>query len=131
LPRNQDFVFRVLKSEGQDQDFGIENLKPSPREQTAYTVKGHWSSTSDLSEDFAVVSLLKGFDANHRIMILAGITTFGTQAAAEYVTNRQSVKELLAHTGSSLPFNCQILLRVKINGGVPVETGYVTHHILN
>jgi hypothetical protein len=131
LPRNQDFVFRVLKAGGQEQRFGIENLKRGDGEQAIYTSKEEGSTTSDVSEDYSVVSLLKGFDANHRLMILAGITTFGTQAAAEYVTNHQSVKELMGHIGNSLPVNCQILLRVKINGGVPVQTDYVTHHILN
>jgi hypothetical protein len=41
--------------------------------------------------------LLKGLDTNHRLLILAGITIFGTQAAAEYVTNPEYVKELVTH----------------------------------
>jgi len=44
-----------------------------------------------------LVSLLKGLETDHRLFILAGITTFGTQAAAEHVANPEYVKELATH----------------------------------
>jgi len=81
--------------------------------------------------------LLKGLETNHRLLILAGITTFGTQAAAEYVTNPDYMKDLVTHLkagpggSGSIPSYYQVLIRVKINGGVPVHTDYVTHHPLN
>jgi hypothetical protein len=45
------------------------------------------------------------------------------------------VNELLAHfasarASSELPDYFQVLLKVKVNGGVPVQISYVTHHIL-
>ena len=87
LPQDQDFVFRVTKGDNQEERFGIVNLRPRRGEESVYLNKDDATSTSEISEDYAVISLLKGLETNHRLLILAGITTFGTQAAAEYVTN--------------------------------------------
>ena len=72
------------------------------------------------------------------MLILAGITTLGTQAAAEYVTKPDYIRDLIqrlntAQAGAApkLPENYQVLLKVKVNGGVPAQISYVTHHVLN
>src|SRR5215831_4127620 len=135
LPQDQDFVFRLAKSDNQEERFGIVNLRPKRGEESVYLNRDDATSTSEISEDYALISLLKGLETNHRLLILAGITTFGTQAATEYVTNPEYVKELVTHlkagNGGSIPQYFQVLIRVKINGGVPVHTDYVTHHPLN
>jgi hypothetical protein len=71
------------------------------------------------------------------LLILSGITTFGTQACAEYVTRPEHVKQLIKQLNISgnaskpkLPPYYQVLLKVKINDSVPVQTSYVTHHVL-
>jgi hypothetical protein len=137
LPQDQDFVFRMAKGENQEDKFGIVNLRPRRGEESVYLNKDDAASTSEISEDYALISLLKGLETNHRLLILAGITTFGTQAAAEYLTNPEYMKELVTHLkagpggSGSIPPYYQVLIRVKINGGVPVHTDYVTYHPLN
>ena len=79
-------------------------------------------------EDYAVVSLLPGLDPAHWILILAGNSTFGTQAAVEYVCREDSVKELLRRLNASKtsdlkPF--EALLHIRIVHGVPVATDLV------
>jgi hypothetical protein len=136
LPQAQDFLFRLMKNEKQEVSFGIANTKPGSGEQSAYFAKQEGPSRSQISEDYAVISSLKGLNENYRLLILAGITTFGTQAAAEYVTKPEYVKDLIAHLSTStdgqprLPSYFQILIKVKVNGGVPVQMQYVTHHVL-
>jgi hypothetical protein len=137
LPQAQDFVFRLLKDDKQVTSFGIANTKPQSGEQPSYFAKQEGRSRSQISEDYAVISSLKGLNENYRLLILAGITTFGTQAAAEYVTNPEYVKDLISHLSTSsadgvqkLPSYFQILIKVKVNGGVPVQMSYVTHHVL-
>jgi len=136
LPQAQDFLFRLMKNEKQEVSFGIANTKPGSGEQGAYFAKQEGPSRSQISEDYAVISSLKGLNENYRLLILAGITTFGTQAAAEYVTKPEYVKDLIAHLSTSsdgqpkLPSYFQILIKVKVNGGVPVQMQYVTHHVL-
>ncbi len=138
LPQEQEFVFRMVKQGVPKEIFGIVNLKPRAGEQNHYLAKQEGPSRSQISEDFALISVLRGLDAKRRLMILAGLTTFGTQAAAEYVTKPEYIKDLLARLSASrsenpsaLPSSYQVLLRVKVNGGVPVQTSYVTHHVLN
>ena len=81
--------------------------------------------------------LIQGLSEKNRIMILAGINTFGTQAAAEYVTQPEYIKDLIAHLNISpedeapkLPRYFQLLLKVKVSGGVPIQISYVTHHVM-
>jgi len=90
-----------------------------------------------VTEDYVLISMLKGLEPDRQLLILAGITTFGTQACAEYVTQADSLKELIKHlnisgsaTKPKLPSYYQVLVKVKINGSVAVQTSYVTHHVL-
>jgi hypothetical protein len=74
-------------------------------------------------EDYAVIALLPGLDPSRSILILAGNSTFGTQAAVEYVCREDSLKELLRRLKVSKPADLkpfEALLRVKIAHGVPV-----------
>jgi hypothetical protein len=136
LPQHQDFTFGVIREGVDKPTFGIINTKPGPGEQAFYFASQEGPSRSQISEDYALVSMLKGLDDRHRILILAGITTFGTQAAAEYAVEPQYADSLASHltqttAGShQLPTYYQVLVKVKVNGGVPVQLTYVTHHVL-
>jgi hypothetical protein len=62
------------------------------------------------------------------MLILAGTTTVGTQAAAEYVCREDSLAELLQRLGVSKPGGIksfEALLRVKVAHGVPVKADLV------
>jgi hypothetical protein len=137
LPQQQDFVFRLIKDDRGNTVFGLLNTRPKAGEQETYFARQEGPSRSQISEDYALISLLRGLDEKHRLMILAGITTRGTQAAAEYVTKPEHIKDLIAHLNISppgepfrLPSFYQVLVKVKVNDGVPVQLTYVTHHVL-
>jgi hypothetical protein len=137
LPQEQDFIFKVIKDENNRDTFGIVNTRPQPAEQPLYLATQEGPSRSEIAEDYALISLLSGLDSRHRLLILAGITTFGTQAAAEYVTQPQYARDLITHINTAaagepprLPACFQALVRVRVNGGVPVQVSYVTHHVL-
>jgi hypothetical protein len=138
LPQKQEFIFKPNLDDNGKKSFGIVNTKPQPGEQQYYFAVQGGPSRSQISEDYAVVSLLEGLDAKNRLLILAGITTLGTQAAAEYVTKPDYIRDLIKHLNTEppgspprLPSNYQVLVRVKVNGGVPVQISYVTHHVLD
>src|SRR5262249_54189139 len=106
-------------------------------EQPFYLATQEGPSRSQISEDYALITMLRGLEANRRLFILAGVTTFGTQAAAEYVTKPEYIKDLTSHLetssaggSSTLPDFYQVVIKVKVNGGVPVQLSYVTHHVL-
>jgi hypothetical protein len=78
-----------------------------------------------LTEDYSVVALTPGVNPARSVMILAGTTTIGTQAAVEYVCRQDSVAELLRRLGISKagePTPFEALLHVRVVRGVPVET---------
>jgi len=138
LPQRQDFVFGLVKDARQNLTFGLTNLLPQNGEQKTYLAKQEGPSRSQISEDYALISFLRGLEPQRRLVILAGVTTFGTQAAAEYVTKPEYLKDLVDHlnlsppgTAPRLPPYYQIVVKVKVNGGVPLQTSYVTHHILD
>jgi hypothetical protein len=138
LPQKQDFIFKPMPDDNGNKTFGIINANPQPGEQRRYLAKQDGPSRSQISEDYAVVSLLQGLDGKKRMLILAGITTHGTQAAVEYVTKPDYIRNLVRNLNIApageppkLPFNFQVLVRVKVNGGVPVQMSYVTHHKLD
>ncbi|HMV51034.1 MAG TPA: hypothetical protein PLD20_08135 [Blastocatellia bacterium] len=137
LPQRQEFVFKPMPDDQGKQSFGIVNLRPQPGEQTRYFAKQDGPSRSQISEDYAVISLLQGLNGDKRMLILAGITTLGTQAAAEYVTKPDYIRDLVQRLNTSpagqppkLPENYQVLVKVKVNGGVPAQISYLTHHVL-
>ena len=137
LPQKQDFLFQLVKDENQNNVFGLANTNLKEGEQQYYLAKQEGPSRSQISEDYALISLLQGLDAKNRLLILAGVTTFGTQAAAEYVTKPEYIKELIDHLNltpdrdsPTLPAYFQVVIKVEVKGGVPVQVSYVTHHVL-
>jgi hypothetical protein len=138
LPQKQDFIFKPMPDDNGNKSFGIINDNPRPGEQRRYLAKQDGPSRSQISEDLAVVSLLQGLDGKKRMLILAGITTHGTQAAVEYVTKPDYIRDLVRNLNTApagappkLPISFQVLVKVKVNGGVPVQVSYVTHHNLD
>jgi hypothetical protein len=86
------------------------------------------TSGPPLTEDYEVIALVNGLTQGLHTLILAGTTTLGTEAAAEYVSRPDSLQELLSKlgvrsAGEVKPF--EAVLRTKVTRGVPVETQLV------
>ena len=123
IPTTQEFVFRVAESGPRKGDLAIVNLNPRPGEEKTYM----GSQTVPITEDYALVGLVPGMNAGFSVMILAGTTTIGTQAAVEYVCHEREVKEILSRIGAVRPF--EAVIRVKVTGGVPVASQLVAVHV--
>lgn len=126
IPGTKDFVFQRLDSGPRKGDLAVVNVHPLPGEPK--TFEGT-PANRPTTEDYSVVSLLPGLDPSHSILILAGNTTFGTQAAVEYVCREDSLAQLLRRLNVSKvsdlkPF--EALLHVNIVHGVPVTTELVS-----
>jgi hypothetical protein len=128
LTGSQDFVFARRASAPRQGDLMISNLHRRPGEAAAYL-----ASEPPITEDYALIALTSGLNPARRVLILAGITTFGTQAAAEFVCHAPRVAELLSRLPARgrrfSPF--EALLRIKVNGGVPVHADLVAVHVHN
>jgi hypothetical protein len=126
LPSTQEFVFQRVTSGPRKGDLGVANIHPLPGEPTLFLAT---LPKLPVSEDYAVVALVPGIDPSRSVLILAGTTTFGTQAAAEYVCREDSLTQLLQRMGVSRgddmkPF--EAVLHVKVAHGVPVITDLVS-----
>jgi len=120
IPGSREFVFQRLDSGPRKGDLAVLNVHPLAGEPKLFLAT---PANQPTVEDYAVVTLLPGLDPTRSILILAGNSTFGTQAAVEYVCSEDSIKELLrrlnvSKTSDLKPF--EALLRVKIAHGVPV-----------
>jgi len=125
IPGTREFVFQRLASGPRKGDLAIINVHPQPGEPNAFLPS---PANQPTTEDYAVVALLPGLDPARSVLILAGNSTFGTQAAVEYVCRENSLKELLQRLNVSKPAELkpfEALLRVKIAHGVPVMTDFV------
>jgi hypothetical protein len=119
LPSTQEFVFKRQDDNPHKGVLGIINVHPEPGQPDAFYPS---NSSQPLTEDYAIVAVFPGLNRDRHVMILAGTTTIGTEAAVEYVCAKDSVEELLRSLHSSggevKPF--EALLRVKVTRGVPV-----------
>jgi hypothetical protein len=120
FPGSQEFVFKRLDSSPHKGELGIVNVHPEPGQSTVFYPT---DSTQPLNEDYAIVALLHGLNPNRHVLILAGTTTIGTQAAVEFVCAKEPLEELLRRLGVQpgsevKPF--EALLRVKVTRGVPL-----------
>ena len=126
LPGTKDFIFQRVSSGARKGDLAVINVHPQPGEPGMFLAT---PANHPTTEDYAVVSLLPGLDPTRSILILAGNSTFGTQAAVEYVCQDASLKELLDRLNVSKPSDLQpfeALLHVKIAHGVPVTTELIS-----
>jgi len=125
IPSTQDFIFRNLESGPRKGDLTITNVHPESGE-AQYWIGS--PSHANLVEDYSIVALVRGLNPAKSVLILAGTTTIGTQAAVEFVCQQNSLEELLrrlrvSDKGELKPF--EAVLRVKVTRGVPVESDII------
>jgi predicted outer membrane lipoprotein len=125
IPSTQEFVFQRLTTGPRKGDLAIVNLHPQAGEPNAFLAS---PSKLPLTEEYSVIARVREGNPAQSVMILAGTTTIGTQAAAEYVCGPQSLEDLLKRLGVSKmadlrPF--EAVLRVKVTRGVPVAMDLV------
>lgn len=125
IPGTQDFVFQRLDDGPRKGDLAVFNVHPQPGEAKYFLGT---PANQPTTEDYSIVSLLPGLDPARSILILAGATTFGTQAAVEYVCREDDVRNLLHRLNVLKPADLkpfEAVLHVKIAHGVPVTTDLI------
>ena len=108
----------------------IENHHPRQGEAGEYRSKFD-ESTGKLVEDYALVTVKSNISSQNIVMVVAGLRSAGTEAAAEYVTNRTYLNDLnqrLREAGN--PKYYQVLLKVGVESGIPTTISLVALHEL-
>jgi hypothetical protein len=102
---------------------GVVNVHPLPGEPAIYSRPEH-----PLTTDYAILALQPGVHPGRRMLVFSGLTTFGTQAAVDYVcqpdTTALLLKKITGPRGEIRPF--EAVLQTTIGGGVPLQTRLVT-----
>jgi hypothetical protein len=128
IPNTKEFVFRRVDCCGRQGTMEIVNAHPSAGEAKEYLAS---PTNRLLTEDYAVIAMVPGLEASHSVLILAGTTTIGTQAAVEYVCQQNSVEELLKGLAVTAPTQLkpfEAVIHVKVVRGVPVSAELVALH---
>ncbi|HLJ50990.1 MAG TPA: helix-turn-helix domain-containing protein [Bryobacteraceae bacterium] len=127
IPTTQDFVFKRVEAGPRKGDLEIRNAQPRAGEGQAFLS----TANLPLTEDYAVLGVMPGLNPAKMVIVLAGLTTLGTQAAVEYVTRDNTVEQLLKQAGENrsggvAPF--EAVIHVKVSRGVPVQSDLVALH---
>ncbi len=107
----------------------ILNLAPQPGEEREYRASFD-PRTNALIEDHALITLVPSVHGDRTVMVLAGIYSEGTEAAAEFVTNLNHLAELdrrlrqIGRNGQP-PRHFQALLKVRVENAFPTVTSLV------
>jgi len=130
VPSTTQFVFRRVDSGVRTGNVKVVNAHPLSGEDPEYMAS---PSNTPLTEDYAVVALEHGINPQNAELILAGTTTIGTQAAVEFVTRENYLNDLLAKLNVTSPEDLkpfEVLIRVKVTKGVPVESSIIAVRVL-
>ncbi|HKG23542.1 MAG TPA: hypothetical protein VKC34_16700 [Blastocatellia bacterium] len=126
LTKGEDFVFT---SKGT-----IENRIPQTGEEPEY-IPLFDRRTGSLLVDYALITVKPGISDSNEIMSLAGVYSQGTEAAAEYITNRSYLEQLNQRLEQVLdsgepPRYFQALIKVGVENGIPTTISILAIHEL-
>lgn len=114
----------------------IQNPNPLSGEQREYRPMFD-EQTGQLTEEYAIITVgpnLSGRSGQDLIMVVAGLHSEGTAAAAEYITSKQYLMEFnrrLIQAGGGKPLQYyQALLKVSVDDGIPTTISLVAVHEL-
>ena len=92
-----------------------------------------WSSTSQadsrITEDYALVFRLVGSKDANPILAIAGLTSCGTQAAAEFVTDAAQARKLSEIPRNDLEYkNLEVVLHTSLVNCIPTSVDVIAQH---
>jgi len=125
LPVESDLVFEDPAGDEFVGKLLIRDRRPEANQPATYEFQRD-DRTKALQSEYALISLLPGVTPNQYILVLAGLSTLGAQAAAEFATSEASMLTLermwAASGDKDLPPYFQALLEVQIRDGIALKT---------
>lgn len=126
LSMSEDFVFTDKAT--------VENRNPLAGEEREY-IPQFDRRTGNLIVDYALITIKPNISDANEVMLLAGVYNQGTEAAVEYVTNKNYLDQLnqrlqqLNESGKPPRF-FQALLKVGVENGIPTTISILALHEL-
>lgn len=112
---------------------GIRNRKPRAGEPVFLEDRIAAGKTSE-GETHALITRTAGPSGGGEMLMIAGNASADTFAAAEWLTQPRRAQELVTHLrapGGEIPRYFQAVIQVAFKQGIPVQSAYVFHHVLN
>jgi hypothetical protein len=124
--------FRLAPTEA-DKPRRIVNTKPLPGEASEYSTG--FINTRRRLEDYALVSMISGMDGRHRLLLINGVNTEGTEIAQEFLTDEISARELLSALKKAAPghkgvWHFQAVMHSEVRDNVPTRVVLVAVRVL-
>jgi hypothetical protein len=123
-----DFVFAFDKNSRQE---FIRNVHPKPNELSTYTPTAPGWATG---QSFGILALVRNPDQNGQVLLLAGASGEGTEAAGKLATEPDRLAPLLRACGiqpSGPPQHFELLFRFSSMAGSPSDISVVACHVLS
>jgi hypothetical protein len=118
IPIGRWFRFKPYGQEPFRDKGCVQNLQPRAGEEAFFCT----STEGQTVAEYAIVTLARGPDQTHPVLFIAGTTTFGTQAATEFLCDRARAAELLSELGASGDAPVfEALLRCRLRGSAPIS----------
>jgi hypothetical protein len=116
-------------------DDGVQDVVVRERAGAHQVWAGKRGADKRYTEVFGLISVLPGEgDATHRMLIFSGITSVGTQGAAEFFSRPEGLnvlREKLATEGySKFPAAYQVVVRCTSNDTLLLSTEYAAHRVI-
>ncbi|MFN0112759.1 MAG: hypothetical protein ACKVZH_28200 [Blastocatellia bacterium] len=123
LPAKEEFLYT--------NQVAVKNVNPRSGEEAEYRASFDPQS-GKLIEDYALITVAPNISSRNVVMVLAGLHSEGTAAAAEFVTGKQYLPEfnqkLISLGGGVPPKHFQALLKVAVENGIPTTIELVAIH---
>jgi hypothetical protein len=122
FPDDEDFVYSINAT--------IVNRNPQPEEAREYIPKFDRRNGSLLT-DYALITVKHNLTAGNKVMVLSGIYSQGTEAAVEFMTDRNYLDQFNQRLRqSNVSGHYQALLKVGVENGIPTTKSILVIHDL-
>jgi hypothetical protein len=119
IPVGRKLKIKPYGEEPRKDEGCMQNLSPAQGEQDMYCTY----SEGPTSVEYALVTMSQGVENSKSALVVAGTTTFGTQAAMEFLCDPERIGALnraLGVPAGQAPPPFDALLRCRVRGGVPI-----------
>jgi hypothetical protein len=133
-PLLKDCPLRLTATSGRQQR-AIVNVSPRPGEPAQYKIS-YSEDEFDADQEYALVSMLRGFERDRQVLLVSGLNTQATQIATEYMTREETLATLLAKLRAERPnhqgrWRFQAILKTEVYDKVPTRASLVTVRVLD
>jgi hypothetical protein len=126
--------FRLSPTRGGKQR-AIVNTAPQPGEAAEYEIRYSPEDLTDPIQEYVLISMVPGVDGHHKLLLISGLNTQATLGAAEFLTQPERLRELVAELGKRAPghrgpWHFQAVLSTEVHDKVPIKASLVALRIL-